>query len=113
VHLTIQVEFNGIVRGATTGTIQPACRFKEYTLSEWLQHEKNTVIHFKNLIRPGRALADLYRAVAKKEPGTKAQECNGRYCNVKAYTDQQIEGVAEGQTGFTLIARIVEEFKLL
>jgi hypothetical protein len=88
--------------------------FKEYTLSEYLDHEHGKVLNCKQLQQPGRALAALFReASGGREPGTKLQEVNGRQTNVKAYTDQQIEGAERGVTGFSLMSRIVEEVNLL
>ncbi|GAQ86795.1 hypothetical protein KFL_003120010, partial [Klebsormidium nitens] len=68
---------------------------KEYTLSEYLQLEKNVIANSKRLVQPGIALAALYRETARKEPGTKMIEVNGRNTSVKAYTNEQIEGAAE------------------
>lgn len=82
---------------------------KEYTLSEYLQHEKGKVVNFKKLRQPGASLAELYRSVAKKEPGAKLVECNSRAVSVKAYTNKQIPGAADGVTGFTLMDRILRE----
>lgn len=88
------------------------CEFKEYTLSEYLQLEKNKVVNFKSLTQPGKALAEMYREVAKKEPGTKLIEVNGRATKVKAYTDEQIQGAPTGVTGFALMDRVAEQFDL-
>jgi hypothetical protein len=86
---------------------------KEYTLTQNLQLEKNVIKNIKRLVQPGVALAALYRETAKKEPGTKMVEVNGRNTFVKAYTNEQIEGAAEGVTGFALMNQITAMFNLV
>ena len=117
--VTDRVHYQAAIRKTVADTDHPLriedghhSQLKEYTLSEYLQLEKSKVLNFKSLMQPGKALADMYREVAKKEPGTKLIEVNGRATNVKAYTDQQIQGAPTGVTGFALMDKVARQFNL-
>ncbi|GAQ93349.1 hypothetical protein KFL_014610020 [Klebsormidium nitens] len=124
--VTDLMSFQGIVREAknltglghrASGPVPPALErapvVKEYTLSEYLQLEHGKVFNSKQLQIPGKILAEKYRQIAGKEPGTKLVEVNGRATHVKAYRNEQIEGTDPDATGFDLMHRVAREHKFL
>jgi hypothetical protein len=117
------MSFQAIVRGAKKAaepsdipSAVPALDapiVKEYTLSELLQLEHEKVFNSKQLQLPGKALAAAYREIAKKEPGKKLVEVNGRATHINAYTNNTIEGTNPEVTGFELMDRVARESQLL
>jgi hypothetical protein len=63
-------------------------------------------------MEPGKALTAIYRQTTEQEPGTKFVEVNGRTAHVKAYTNKEIQGAPDGNTGFVLMDSIIESFRL-
>jgi hypothetical protein len=118
--VTDLMTFQGIVRdtargsgGSSVRALEAATTPKEYTLSEFLQHEHNKVRNCKELMKPGKALAEMYRHIAGKDPSQKLQEVNGRQTYVKSYTDAPIPGTSPAITGFDVMLKITQQFNLL
>jgi phage anti-repressor protein len=115
--VTDQMTFQAIVRTAQEvgplRALEPPT-MKEYTLSEFLQHEHGKIVNWKHLMKPGKALVALFREVSGGEdPGSKLQEVNGRQTPVKAYTDLHIPNAEPGTTGFSLMDQIARRFGFL
>jgi hypothetical protein len=81
---------------------QSITAFKEYTLSDYLQHEHHKIYNFLKLQRPGRALVNMCCGVSNGEDSRKKLvEVNGRATHIKTYANETIDGSNPVVTGLS------------